>query len=81
MPVNLSMTPINKAKAWGVHAVTASGVILALLALLALVDNKPQACLLWLGLALLVDGLDAPWRASTKSRKCCRISTARCSTW
>ncbi|VCX91314.1 Phosphatidylcholine synthase [Pseudomonas aeruginosa] len=52
------MTPINKAKAWGVHAVTASGVILALLALLALVDNKPQACLLWLGLALLVDGLD-----------------------
>ncbi|MGV8234805.1 phosphatidylcholine/phosphatidylserine synthase, partial [Pseudomonas aeruginosa] len=31
MPVNLSMTPINKAKAWGVHAVTASGVILALL--------------------------------------------------
>ncbi|WP_244245796.1 hypothetical protein, partial [Pseudomonas aeruginosa] len=23
MPVNLSMTPINKAKAWGVHAVTA----------------------------------------------------------
>ncbi|PBD23082.1 phosphatidylcholine synthase, partial [Pseudomonas aeruginosa] len=37
MPVNLSMTPINKAKAWGVHAVTASGVILALLALLALV--------------------------------------------
>ncbi|MDU2612497.1 MAG: hypothetical protein E7C76_16800, partial [Pseudomonas aeruginosa] len=22
MPVNLSMTPINKAKAWGVHAVT-----------------------------------------------------------
>ena len=58
MPVNLSMTPINNAKAWGVHAVTASGVILALLALLALVDNKPQACLLWLGLALLVDGLD-----------------------
>lgn len=41
LPVNLSMTPINKAKAWGVHAVTASGVILALLALLALVDNKP----------------------------------------
>ncbi|MCT0714999.1 phosphatidylcholine/phosphatidylserine synthase, partial [Pseudomonas aeruginosa] len=27
MPVNLSMTPINKAKAWGVHAVTASGCL------------------------------------------------------
>ncbi|WP_084309777.1 phosphatidylcholine synthase [Pseudomonas jinjuensis] len=49
---------ISKAKAWSVHAVTASGVILALMALLALVDNRPQACLLWLGVALLVDGLD-----------------------
>lgn len=49
---------VSKAKAWGVHAVTASGVILALLALLAVLDGRPQACLLWLGLALLVDGLD-----------------------
>jgi len=58
--VNLTLTPLNlsKAKAWSAHAVTASGVILALLALLALVDNRPQACLLWLGAALLVDGLD-----------------------
>lgn len=48
----------SKAKAWGVHAVTASGVILALLALLAVLDGRPQACLLWLGVALLVDGLD-----------------------
>ncbi|MNO82564.1 Phosphatidylcholine synthase [compost metagenome] len=58
--MNLTITPmhISKAKAWSVHAVTASGVILALMALLALVDNRPQACLLWLGVALLVDGLD-----------------------
>ncbi|MCG4451873.1 MULTISPECIES: phosphatidylcholine synthase [unclassified Pseudomonas] len=48
----------RKAKAWGAHAVTASGVILALLALLAVLDGRPQVCLLWLGLALLVDGLD-----------------------
>ncbi|NQD91210.1 phosphatidylcholine/phosphatidylserine synthase [Pseudomonas sp. CrR25] len=48
----------SKAKAWSVHAVTASGVILALLALLAVLDGRPQTCLLWLGLALLVDGLD-----------------------
>ena len=48
----------SKAKAWSVHAVTASGVILALLALLAVLDGRPQICLLWLGLALLVDGLD-----------------------
>lgn len=48
----------SKAKAWSVHAVTASGVILGLLALLAVLDGRPQICLLWLGLALLVDGLD-----------------------
>lgn len=49
---------MKQAKAWGVHAVTASGVILALLALLAVLDSQPKQCLLWLGLALLVDGLD-----------------------
>jgi phosphatidylcholine synthase len=48
----------SKAKAWSVHAVTASGVILGLLALLAVLDGRPQVCLLWLGAALLVDGLD-----------------------
>ncbi|OEC33919.1 phosphatidylcholine synthase [Pseudomonas sp. 21C1] len=49
---------MNKARAWGVHAVTASGVILGLLALLAVIDGNPKQCLLWLGMALLVDGLD-----------------------
>lgn len=58
--MNLILSPLNlsKAKAWSAHALTASGVILAMLALLAVVDNRPQACLLWLGVALLVDGLD-----------------------
>jgi len=56
--VSEMLLTMNKAKAWSVHAVTASGVILALLALLAVLDNQPQVCLLWLGLALLVDGLD-----------------------
>ncbi len=49
---------LAQAKAWGVHAMTASGVILALLALLAVLDGNPRVSLLWLGLALLVDGLD-----------------------
>ena len=52
------LVAVKQAKAWGVHAVTASGVILALLALLAVLDSQPKQCLLWLGLALLVDGLD-----------------------
>lgn len=56
----MSVMPLSasKAKAWSVHAVTASGVILGLLALLAVLDGRPQVCLLWLGAALLVDGLD-----------------------
>ncbi len=49
---------MSKVKAWGVHGFTALGVILALLAALAVLEGNPQACLLWLGLALLVDGLD-----------------------
>ena len=52
------LVAMKQAKAWGVHAVTASGVILALLALIAVLDSQPKQCLLWLGLALLVDGLD-----------------------
>lgn len=57
-PLSATLTPFSKAKAWSVHAITASGAILALLALLAVLDGSPQACLLWLGVALLVDGLD-----------------------
>ena len=53
----MSVSP-RKAKAWSVHAVTASGVILGMLALLALIEGRAESCLLWLGLALLVDGLD-----------------------
>ncbi|SHM61037.1 phosphatidylcholine synthase [Phytopseudomonas punonensis] len=53
----MSLSP-RKAKAWSVHAVTASGVILGMLALLALIEGRAESCLMWLGLALLVDGLD-----------------------
>ena len=45
-------------KAWSVHIFTASGVLLGTMALLALVDNNPVACLLWLGAAMMIDGID-----------------------
>ncbi len=48
----------DRLKAWGAHGFTATGVILAFLATLSLFDNQPKSCLLWLGLALLVDGVD-----------------------
>jgi phosphatidylcholine synthase len=56
--VSTNITAVNKAKAWTAHGVTATGVVLALMAILALFDNQPRDCLLWLGAALLVDGLD-----------------------
>jgi len=58
MQVTENYSHIQKATAWGVHAVTASGVVLGLMALLALVDNNAAGCLMWLGAALIVDGVD-----------------------
>jgi phosphatidylcholine synthase len=52
--------PARRAAGWAVHARTASGALLGLLALLAVVDSEPRTALLWLALALAVDGLDGP---------------------
>jgi phosphatidylcholine synthase len=52
------MPPPASARAFAVHVFTASGAALALLALLAAVDGRWTAMFLWLGAALIVDGLD-----------------------
>ncbi|HEV7823363.1 MAG TPA: CDP-alcohol phosphatidyltransferase family protein [Mycobacteriales bacterium] len=46
--------------AWGVHLLTASGVVVGLLALLATVEGQPREALAWLVVALVIDGLDGP---------------------
>lgn len=46
------------AAAWAVHLFTATGIVLALLALLAIAAGKPQEALLWLFAALVIDGVD-----------------------
>jgi phosphatidylcholine synthase len=46
--------------AFAVHILTASGAALALLALMAAVEKAWPAMFAWLGLALLVDGIDGP---------------------
>jgi phosphatidylcholine synthase len=48
----------RRLSAWAVHAFTGSGTVIALLALLAVIDGDPTACLIWLGVALIVDGID-----------------------
>lgn len=48
----------SAASAWAVHALTGSGAALGVLALAAVVADDAKAALLWLGAALLIDGLD-----------------------
>lgn len=44
--------------AWSVHAFTLTGVIWATLAILALLSDRPKLMWLFLGVALIVDGID-----------------------
>lgn len=48
------------AAAWAVHAFTASGVVTALFAIAALIAGDLRLALLWLGAALIIDGVDGP---------------------
>ena len=54
--------------AWSVHLLTATGVIFALLALRAVEQRDQLAALLWLGVALIVDGLDGALARAVKVR-------------
>lgn len=49
-----------QAKAFSVHLLTASGSFLAFLSIVAASDEHWTAMFWWLGLALLVDGVDGP---------------------
>lgn len=52
------MTP--RIQALFVHLLTATGAVLAMLAMLAAVDRKWDLMFLWLVVALIVDGVDGP---------------------
>ena len=52
------MTP--QLKALGVHLLTATGAVFAMLAMLAAVDGKWSLMFLWLVVAFAVDGIDGP---------------------
>ncbi|HRE60666.1 MAG TPA: hypothetical protein PLA85_01575 [Micropepsaceae bacterium] len=51
---------VQRSAAWGVHIFTATGVVFAFLALLAVYHGNPRETLMWLGIALIVDGVDGP---------------------
>ena len=56
----MNIKNINKDKiaAWAVHGFTASGAVLGFLAIISIFNNDLIGAFLWLGLALLIDGLD-----------------------
>ena len=51
-------TPVRRVAAWAVHLFTASGAVLALLALVAIDRHSWTEAMLWLFAALIVDGVD-----------------------
>jgi phosphatidylcholine synthase len=61
---------LSAASAWLVHALTASGAVLALLALVAVVEREWGQALGWLLAALAVDGIDGTLarKAQVKTR-------------
>ena len=54
------MPEAGKRSAFAVHILTASGAAIAFLAMQAAVERDWSAMFLWLGLALVVDGIDGP---------------------
>ena len=58
--MNINIKKVNKDKiaAWAVHGFTASGAALGFLALISIFNNDQVGAFLWLGLALLIDGID-----------------------
>lgn len=60
MPPAADHNTAQRLGAYAVHVLTASGVGLGLLALLAAHEQRFAAMFLWLGIALIVDGIDGP---------------------
>ena len=60
LAMSINFKNINKEKivAWAVHGVTGSGAVLGLLAIISILNSDAVGAFLWLGLALLIDGID-----------------------
>jgi len=56
--MNANKINTDKIAAWAVHGFTASGAVLGFLAIISILNNDLVGAFLWLGLALLIDGID-----------------------
>ena len=57
---NYRRVPYAEIRAFSVHILTASGSFLAFLGVVAAAEHRFVDMFWWLGLALLVDGIDGP---------------------
>ncbi len=55
--------------AWGIHALTASGVLCGMMGLISVLDGSARAALLWLMLAMVIDGVDGPMARAAAVRR------------
>jgi phosphatidylcholine synthase len=58
------------AKGYLVHCVTASGAICGMFGLIAVADKQPRAAVLWLAVAMILDGVDGPVARAWSVREC-----------
>ena len=58
MRINFNNINRKKIFAWAVHGFTGSGAVLGLLAIISILNDDTVGAFLWLGLALLIDGID-----------------------
>ena len=61
--------------AWAVHAFTITGVFWACFAVVALFDGNIKGMWLWLGIALIVDGVDGTMARKANVKKEDAVST------
>ena len=58
MKINFDKFNKEKIAAWAVHGFTGSGAVLGFLAIISIINSDAVGAFLWLGLALLIDGID-----------------------
>lgn len=66
---NYKRVPYAEMRAFSVHILTASGSFLAFLGVVAASEGSFEAMFWWLGLALLVDGIDGPIARKVKVKE------------
>jgi phosphatidylcholine synthase len=58
----------SRRAAWGIHVFTGTGILAGLMGLLSVLNDTPKAALIWLMVALVIDGVDGPFARRVNCR-------------